>query len=238
MVAQSYRKGKCICGDRPHPGTSQFLDQGVKVCSVVLHCQSLKLCQKIYKADGDAHSWDWLALVLPCVNVLRRLASHINGDLSAHQGLKHTIPDLEKDVNTLMESLREHKVYTEKAGRVLDATEKPTVDIMSAGLAALSHGTTSNPLAEFNEQFDHLHDRCCLAPISTLINHPNISIPTSHPILMQGTNSNATVLAVSDVELPATSAVLPLNTEINDSECDEPEGDYQENLFAESPTLT
>ncbi|RDB26708.1 hypothetical protein Hypma_005341 [Hypsizygus marmoreus] len=39
--------------------------------------------KKIYKADGDMHSWDWLAMVSPCVDILRRLAARINADLGA-----------------------------------------------------------------------------------------------------------------------------------------------------------
>ncbi|KAJ7826153.1 hypothetical protein B0H13DRAFT_1918256 [Mycena leptocephala] len=37
--------------------------------------------KKIYKADSDAHSWDWLAFVSPCVDVLRCLVTSINQDL-------------------------------------------------------------------------------------------------------------------------------------------------------------
>ncbi|KAJ7844211.1 hypothetical protein B0H14DRAFT_3139397 [Mycena olivaceomarginata] len=50
--------------------------------------------KKIYKADGDGHSWDWLALISPCVDILRQLATKINTDLGARQGSKHASPSL------------------------------------------------------------------------------------------------------------------------------------------------
>lgn len=64
--------------------------------------------QKIYKADGDAHSWDWLALVSPCIDILRRLAATLNVELGSKQGARHSAPDLSKDIGRLMTVLKEH----------------------------------------------------------------------------------------------------------------------------------
>jgi hypothetical protein len=125
--------------------------------------------QKIYKADGDAHSWEWLAMVSPCVDVLRSLANRINADLGAAQGKKHTVPDLKKDIDTLMESLKKHEVYVVKEGRVLDSDEMPVPDVISVGFASLTHGSTSTPLGDFNAQFNKVRDRRRLMPISRLI---------------------------------------------------------------------
>ncbi|KAJ7084898.1 hypothetical protein B0H15DRAFT_783568 [Mycena belliarum] len=125
--------------------------------------------KKIYKADGDGHSWDWLALISPCVDILRSLATRIHTDLGARQGSKHTIPNLDKDIATLMASLDEHGVYSLQEGRVLDDDEKPVADILSTGLAALTHGGSITPLAEFNQQFDILRDRRRLTPVADLM---------------------------------------------------------------------
>ncbi|KAJ7328981.1 hypothetical protein DFH08DRAFT_815726 [Mycena albidolilacea] len=84
--------------------------------------------KKVYKADGAGHSWDWLAMVSPCINILRQLATRINGELGACQGSRHTTPDLEDDIDTLMASLDEHDVYVEKEGWVLDDDEAPAPD--------------------------------------------------------------------------------------------------------------
>ncbi|KAJ7917839.1 hypothetical protein B0H13DRAFT_2231360 [Mycena leptocephala] len=125
--------------------------------------------KKIYKADGAGHSWDWLALISPCVDVLRQLATKINIDLGARQGSKHASPDLADDIDELMDSLAEHEVYVEKEGRVLDDDEKPAPDVLSVGMAALTHGTSTTPLAEFNQQFDIMRERRRLTSVSELL---------------------------------------------------------------------
>ncbi|KAJ7123803.1 hypothetical protein C8R43DRAFT_1135854 [Mycena crocata] len=102
--------------------------------------------KKVYKADGEGHSWDWLALVSPCIHVLRKLATQINTDLGTRQGAKHTIPGLEDDITELMESLDEQDVYVLTEGRVLDDDEKPVPDVLSVGMAGLTHGTSITPL--------------------------------------------------------------------------------------------
>ncbi|KAJ7625927.1 hypothetical protein FB45DRAFT_922649 [Roridomyces roridus] len=66
--------------------------------------------KRIYKADGAGHSWDWLSLVSPCIDVFRKLATKINVDLGARQGSKHATPDLTRDIDALMGSLAEHEV--------------------------------------------------------------------------------------------------------------------------------
>ncbi|KAJ7844988.1 hypothetical protein B0H13DRAFT_1541363, partial [Mycena leptocephala] len=133
--------------------------------------------KKIYKADGDAHSWDWLALVSPTVHVLRQLATTMNEELGSRQGNKHTIPDINNDIEVLMASLQEHEVYVKKEGRVLDDDELPVPDVLSVGKAALAHGTTTNPIQEFNAQFAQLRRRRQLLPVSALMQY--LSGPTS-----------------------------------------------------------
>ncbi|KAK6991557.1 hypothetical protein R3P38DRAFT_3331712 [Favolaschia claudopus] len=125
--------------------------------------------KKIYKADGAGHSWDWLALVSPCVDILRQLATRMNVERGTRQGSKHATPDLAADIAALMASLDEHEVYVEKEGRVLDDDEKPAPDVISVGMAALTHGTTTTPLAEFNQQFEVLRERRRLTPVADLL---------------------------------------------------------------------
>ncbi|KAJ7679242.1 hypothetical protein DFH06DRAFT_975213 [Mycena polygramma] len=183
--------------------------------------------KKIYKADGDGHSWDWLAMISPCVDVLRTLATRINTDLGARQGSKHTIPDLEEDITALMDSLDEHDVYTVQPGRVLDDDEQPVPDILSVGMAALTHGSSTTPLAEFNQQFEILRARRHLMPVSDLL-----------PLL----ESPALDIVLPDVAAPGADAAdddddIPGLSDIPDSD-EEPDPDAEEELFAASPTLT
>ena len=115
------------------------MDQGTSIAAAI--CSAEHVPQRIYKADGDAHSWEWLAMVSPCVDVLRNLANHINTDLGARQGKKHASPDTKKDIDILMASLSKLEVYVEKEGRTLDPDEMPVPDAVSVGLAELAHGS-------------------------------------------------------------------------------------------------
>ncbi|KAJ7903121.1 hypothetical protein B0H13DRAFT_1483380, partial [Mycena leptocephala] len=185
--------------------------------------------KKIDKADGDGHSWDWLAMISPCVGILRTLATRIHTDLGARQGSKHTIPDLGEDIATLMDSLDEHDVYMQQPGRVLDDDdEQPVADILSVGLAALTHGALITPLAEFNLQFEILHARRRLTPVADLL-----PLMTVDPMA-----------APADIELPDVAAPtldddnnVPGLADIPDSD-DEPEQEEENELFVASPTLT
>ncbi|KAJ6595217.1 hypothetical protein DFH09DRAFT_1413281 [Mycena vulgaris] len=206
--------------------------------------------KRIYKADGDGHSWDWLALVSPCVDVLRRLATSMNRDLGSRQGNKHTIPDLDNDIQCLMASLTEHEVYIKKEGRVLDDDEMPVPDVLSAGAAALTHGTTSNPLQDFNAQFDRLRERRALLPVAALTQYLPENTPaapeTSAAALVEMFASETVpepvpIPTMAGDQLTASTQQhdLPELVPPSDSE-DESEGgmDEDEDLFAQSPTLT
>ncbi|KAJ7289061.1 hypothetical protein C8J57DRAFT_1627382 [Mycena rebaudengoi] len=194
--------------------------------------------KKIYKADGDGHSWDWLALISPCVDILCQLATKINMDLGARQGSKHATPDLWEDIAVLMESLDEHDVYTLTEGRVLDDDEQPVPDIVSDGMAALIHGSAITPLAEFNAQFNVLRERRRVTPVSELMSlinttgSPGAFIPVVGGDDMQ-TDSEPVVGASSDSALDNDEP--PELVDVDNSDDAE---DDDEDLFADSPTLT
>ena len=97
------------------------------------------------------------------------LASHINADLGSKQGKKHLIPDLLKDVDALMESLKSHRVYDIVEGHMFNIDEKSAPDVVSVRLAAVSHGTSSTLLGEFNNQYDHICECRRMTPVSELI---------------------------------------------------------------------
>ncbi|KAF8174074.1 hypothetical protein BJ912DRAFT_858960 [Pholiota molesta] len=115
--------------------------------------------KRVYKAEGGSHSWDWLALVSPCVDILRKLSTKINHELGMEQGSKHTVPDLSKDISSLMTSLAHHSVYKVINGREVDKLDCAVPDVISVGMAQLAHGKSTSPIAEFNEQFDRLRER-------------------------------------------------------------------------------
>ena len=65
-----------------------------------------------------------------------------------------------------MESLSEHKVYVVKEGRTVNSQDLPAPDVLTAGFAALGHSSSTNPIAEFNAQFDRLRERHKLTSVS------------------------------------------------------------------------
>lgn len=78
------------------------------------------------------------------------------------QGTRHAPPDLSKDIETLMNSLKEHNVYTLTKGCVLHVGEEPSVDVVSKGLEQLLHGM---PLVEYNQAFKQLQHRRRIKPV-------------------------------------------------------------------------
>ncbi|TRM55679.1 hypothetical protein BD626DRAFT_587913 [Schizophyllum amplum] len=163
--------------------------------------------KRIYKADGDGHSWTWLAMVSPTVNVLRQLANHVNSELGAKQGKKHAAPDIGRDIARLMDSLEQYEVYVEKPGRVLDYEEKPAPDVIAVGMAALTCGNSSNPLMDFNAAFEVTRQRHTLMPLAMLNTHAHADVQSaaapsadeSAATSAGNTTSTSNITSVADV---------------------------------------
>lgn len=219
LAPQSDRKEKCFCRNRFGSRASKLLDQGAQVLFHTYELFADSLPQKIYKADGDAHSWEWLAMVSPCVDVLRNLVSCMNDDLGTHQGKKHSSPDIKKDIDILMASLTKLEVYVEKEGRILDPDEMPVPDVILIGLTDLAH---SSVLSDFNAQFERNHERWRLLPISALIKHldkPDTS-PQSSPLHTTQSIDISDAASVPSPEPNGTTQIpfLPMPTPQDDTD--------------------
>ncbi|KAJ3541714.1 hypothetical protein NM688_g6046 [Phlebia brevispora] len=131
-------------------------------------CQSLPdiiialilLEQVIYAAHGSNASWEWLAMIAPCIHILRHLATQVHQDLGSRQGTKHASPELQRDINLLKESLQQHKVYEIQSGRIIDQEDAVVANVVSEGLKSLKE-----PLAEYNKGFRRLQQRCRMKPL-------------------------------------------------------------------------
>ncbi len=99
----------------------------------------------IYKAHGSGKSWEWLAMVSPCIAILHKLAAQINADLGSHQGSKHASPDLWKDIEVLMESLDGNHVYVFEKRCTITGRNAIVNNAVAAGLQALP-----GPLKDYN----------------------------------------------------------------------------------------
>lgn len=84
-------------------------------------------------------------MITPCIDIFCQLAAQIHNDLGLRQGSKHSPPDLTRDIQELMRSLREHGVYIVEDGRIISG-EKPCVpNTISQGLRSLAE-----PLRVYN----------------------------------------------------------------------------------------
>ncbi|KAF8075810.1 hypothetical protein FPV67DRAFT_1711092 [Lyophyllum atratum] len=165
-----------------------------------------------YKAHGSNASWEWLELVAPCVTALRQLANGLNDLLGNDQGMRHAPPDLTEDIETLMTSLEEHKVYRIVPGRVLEDDDLPTNNIISIGLCSLMDNTKS-PLTEYIHNFTRLQQRRRKQPI--IIPSPT-DIPTTNMAPMPAPEPAATRGAPA----PGPSQSLRPETSRADDSCE------------------
>ncbi|KAI0309837.1 hypothetical protein OF83DRAFT_1232886, partial [Amylostereum chailletii] len=117
-----------------------------------------------YQAHGSGTSWEWLTTIAPCIQVLRALATSVNGMFGAKQGDRHATPDLTNDVDALMTSIWENQVYTVCLCREFADDDPPAVDAMAAGAQSLTWGANS-PLKQFNEQMVTLRHRLRVQPL-------------------------------------------------------------------------
>lgn len=108
--------------------------------------------QDYYQVHGSVLLWDWLKTIVPCVEILQRLATNVHTSLGSKQGQCHTAPDLTEDIKELMGSLTHHSVYTEQQGHVFNNNNPPAPNVIVDGYTSLSWGGTT-PLKQFNNMF-------------------------------------------------------------------------------------
>ncbi|EJD46862.1 hypothetical protein AURDEDRAFT_62846, partial [Auricularia subglabra TFB-10046 SS5] len=121
--------------------------------------------KRIYAAHGSNASWEWLAMIAPCIEVLRGVANHMHETLGSYQGRKHTVPNLSRDINELMKALSAHSVYTlDRQRKYVGEDTEPVVDLLTQGLKQMTYG--SNPtLKEYNTWFRTLQARSRVKPL-------------------------------------------------------------------------
>jgi len=88
----------------------------------------------------------------------------LNDTLGGDQGTKHAPPDLKEDIESLMSSLDEHKVYQIEKGQMVKE-EEVVKDLVGLGLQNLTAGE-KNPLNEYNAAFRRLQIRRKMKPVS------------------------------------------------------------------------
>ncbi|KAH9172322.1 hypothetical protein EDB89DRAFT_2114193 [Lactarius sanguifluus] len=119
-----------------------------------------------YQAHGSGASWEWLATISPCIEILQRLAT--------------------EDIKILMDSLEQNNVYEEVLGRTLGDDESPAPDVIGEGFTALAWGEKS-PLQQFNRLISTLQRRYTIQPLvgTALLTQPQETSHTHYPRSIQ-----------------------------------------------------
>jgi hypothetical protein len=199
--------------------------------------------QNYYQAHGSGASWEWLATISPCIEVLRRLATEVNGSLGSKQGNRHAAADLTKDISILMDSLKQNNIYEEVLGRTLGDDEGPAPDVIGEGYTALTWGAKS-PLRQFNRMVKTLQQRCSVRPLmgtmlctQTTETSKFTSSPTTDLLTLRILASNAT-LSAKDNGLPAPALIGLDAVDPSDGEELELNEDLEEALDDAQPILS
>ncbi|KAH8992238.1 hypothetical protein EDB92DRAFT_1797446, partial [Lactarius akahatsu] len=147
---------------------------------------------------GSGASWEWLATISPCIEILRRLATEVNSTLGSKQGNQHASADLTKDIKILMDSLKQNNIYEEVLGRTLRDDKSLTPDVISEGYTTLTWGAKS-PLRQFNRLVSTLQRHCGIQPLAgtTLPTQPQ----ETHRLSPSHTVDSLTLYIVSECPL-------------------------------------
>ena len=109
-------------------------------------------------------------MISPCVDVFRKVARHLENELGSAQGSRHTTPDLKRDIDCIMKSLKDNLVYSFTEGRAIDEDDKIVPDVISVGIGKLTDPSPTNPLKEYNRAFITAQQRRRMLSISDLAN--------------------------------------------------------------------
>lgn len=93
------------------------------------------------------------------------LKKHLNKTLGSDLGTKHAKARLQEDIRSLMNSLKDHRVYEVVPGRVTDDDDPPVPDVIAVGRDQLLSGDKS-PLMDYNKAFVKLQKRRRMIPVT------------------------------------------------------------------------
>ncbi|EIW77927.1 hypothetical protein CONPUDRAFT_61695 [Coniophora puteana RWD-64-598 SS2] len=169
-----------------------------------------------YQAHGSNASWEWLAVVSPCVDALRKLATKIHAALGAKQGTAHAAADLSYDIQTLLDWLERHEVYTMQDGRTLDEDDSPVVDVITTGLEAMDFGL-STPLRDYNEHQRRLKERRRMVPLTgpEAASEPESEQQGESPLLNSPAMVHAAVQGNVDLDVASSDGDAAIESDLD-----------------------
>lgn len=131
----------------------------------------------------------------------------MHDEFGSRQGNRHAPPDLSLDIDELMKSLREHRVYIQEAGRVIEGDKAVAPDVIAKGAEQML-----DSLTEYNALFQRLRERRRLRPlvgdpptfpvqpsnIAVVVRHDDTATVHENPASGQPGGSSATVNGHTD----------------------------------------
>ncbi|KAI0074176.1 hypothetical protein K474DRAFT_1601943 [Panus rudis PR-1116 ss-1] len=186
----------------------------------------------IYKAHGSNATMEWLQMISPCIDTLRKLATQMNQELGSRQGTKHTTPDIWRDISELMKSLHEHSVYHLEPGRTIPGEKAEVPNLFTVGLDALK-----KPLKDYNIAFQKLQARRRMKP---LIGEPASQVTTQTDVASSEYIPNETMAAQGHgaaLQVIDESTGMEGMVEVAGAESDHEDGEGEEEGFDEGDGL-
>lgn len=93
--------------------------------------------QYAYRLRGSNASWEWLAMIAPCVHILRDLTKQVHHTFGSRFGPKPTAPRLSRDIDCLMASLKQCNVYAVEEGRSINSDNGEVPNAVTNGIENL-----------------------------------------------------------------------------------------------------
>ncbi|KAE9390679.1 hypothetical protein BT96DRAFT_1063542 [Gymnopus androsaceus JB14] len=88
----------------------------------------------IYNAKGSNRSWDWLSMITVCIQELRNAMQTVqkNFEISSF-GTQHTIPDMTKEVEHLVQALKDNQIQSYVENRETNQYIDSRCDLLEDG---------------------------------------------------------------------------------------------------------
>lgn len=136
--------------------------------------------------------------------------------LGSYQGSKHKAPSMQADLQVLMDSLEQHRVYQLVKGRTFEGDDSPVKDTITTGLSTLK-----SALDDYNKAFRARQLRFRQAPV-TRTDGPSESSPNqpNSTLEMNPSNGVSTVHSSSEqlTVIPATETSQETSVEVEDAD--------------------
>ncbi|THU94537.1 hypothetical protein K435DRAFT_668218, partial [Dendrothele bispora CBS 962.96] len=88
----------------------------------------------VYSAKGSNKSWSWLSMISVCIYSLRDAMRIVQSGFNiTHYGVQHTVPDMNKEIQTLADGLKSERIQEYVADRLANDSVLRVRDLLQEG---------------------------------------------------------------------------------------------------------